>query len=120
MEWNGDAKLVLFIAFTVKRNEAQVLIVGRLQERTGNTQQGWRLVEMPIKGVEDPVQFGNPQRSPGAWARRILNDAAGKMRLAKTGIQAEPGRGLELLLGVDGCERAVGVVSLGRVHVLAL
>src|SRR5258708_1007214 len=31
VKWNGDAKLVLFVAFPVKRNEAQILIVGGLQ-----------------------------------------------------------------------------------------
>src|SRR5260370_11361976 len=84
-EWNGDAKLVLFVAFTVQRNEAQVLIVGGLQQRTGNGDQRRRLVEMPIKSTHNPVQFGNPQRCPNAWAGGILNRAAGKMCLPEAG-----------------------------------
>src|SRR5882724_6746636 len=120
MKRNGDAKLVLFIAFTVERNEAQVLIVGGLQERTGNRQQRRRLVEMPVEGAEDPVQFGNPQRSPDARTGGILNDAAGKMRLAKAGIYREPRGCLELLLRIDRCERSVRAMFLGRIDVLAL
>src|SRR5882762_5300456 len=120
MKRNGDAKLVLFIAFTVERNEAQVLIVGGLQERTGNGQQRRRLVEMAIKGAKDPVQFGNPQRSADARTGGILNDAAGKMRLAKAGIYREPRCRLELLLRIDRCQRSIRAMSLGRIDVLAL
>src|SRR6266403_4120974 len=120
MKRNGDAKLVLFIAFTVERNEAQVLIVGGLQERTGNGQQRRRLVEMAIKGAENPVQFGNPQRSADAGAGCILNHAAGKVRLPETSIQAKPWCCFELLLCVDRRERSIGVVPLRWVHVLTL
>src|SRR5882672_3602796 len=109
---NSDAKLVLFIAFTVERNEAQILIVSGLQQRTGNGQQRRRLVEMSVEGAEDPVQFGNPQRGADARTGGILNHAAGKMRLAETSIQAEPGCGLELFLGVNGCERSVRAMPL--------
>ena len=61
VEWNGDAKLVLFIALAVERNERQVLIVGGLQERTGNSEQRRRLIEAPIEGTENPVELGDPQ-----------------------------------------------------------
>ena len=61
VERNGDAKLVLFIAFTVERNEAQVLAVGGLQERTGDSEQRRRLIEAPMEGTENPVELGDPQ-----------------------------------------------------------
>src|SRR6267378_2589528 len=117
---NRDAKLVLLIALTVQRNEAQVLIVGGLQERPGNGQQRRALIEMSVEGAENPVQFGNSQRSTHSRTGSILNHAAGKMRLAKAGIQREPRCCLELLLCVDRRERSVGAMTLGRVHVLAL
>lgn len=120
VEWNGDAKLVLFIAFSVEWNEAQILIVGGLQERTGNGQQRRRLVEMSVKSAENPVQLRNPQGSADARAGGILDHAAGEVCLAEAGIQVEPGCGLELFFGVDGCEPSIWAVSLGRVHVLAL
>ena len=120
VEWNGNAELVLFIAFAVERNEAQVLIVGGLQKRAGNGQQRRRLVKMTIKGAENPVEPGNPQRSANARAGSILNHSAGEMCLAETSIQAEPGCGLELFFGVDGRERSIRIVALGWIHVLAL
>ena len=61
VERNSDAKLVLFISLTAERNEAQVLIVGGLQERTGNSEQRRRLIEAPIEGTENPVELGDPQ-----------------------------------------------------------
>src|SRR2546429_781997 len=42
------------------------------------------------------------------------------MCLAETSIQAEPGCGLELLLGVDGCQRSIRTVAFGWIHILAL
>src|SRR5947207_1360424 len=119
MERNGDAKLVLFIAFTVERNEAQVLIAGGLQERTGNRKQRRRLVEMPVKSVKNPVQFGNPQRCTEAQTGGILNRAPGKVRLAKAGIKREPRCCFELLLPVDRRERSIRAMSFG-IDVLAL
>src|SRR2546430_1954 len=119
MERNGDAKLVLFIAFTVERNEAQVLIVGGFEERTGNRQQRRRLVEMAIEGAANPVQFGNPQRCTEAQTGGILNRAPGKVRLAKAGIKREPRCCFELLLPVDRRERSIRAMSFG-IDVLAL
>src|SRR6267378_3122176 len=119
-KWNSDAKLVLFIAFSVERNEAQILIACGFEERTGNGQQRRRLVEMSVEGAENPVNLGNPKGSAGARAGGILDHVAREVRLAETGIQAEPGCRLELFFGVDGCEPSIGAVSLGWVHVLAL
>ena len=120
VEWNGNAKLVLLIALTVERNEAQILIVGGLEERAGNGQQRRRLVEMAVKGAENPVQLGNPQGSAGARVGGILDHTAGKMRLANAGMHGEPGCRFELFFGVEGCEPSIWIVSLGWVHVLAL
>src|SRR5438094_743029 len=113
MERNGDDKLVLFIAFTVERNAAQVLIAGGLQERTGNRKQRRRLVEMPVKSAKNAVQFGNPQRCTEAQTGGILNRAPGKVRLAKAGIKREPRCCFELLLPVDRRERSIRAMSFG-------
>src|SRR5260221_874944 len=58
---NRDAKLVLLIALTVQRNEAQVLIVGGLQERRGNGQQRRGLIEMAAEDAATPGQVANSQ-----------------------------------------------------------
>src|SRR5260221_5541501 len=58
---NRDAKLVLLIALTVQRNEAQVLIVGGLQERPGNGQQRRRLVGKSVEGAVQPGQVWDLQ-----------------------------------------------------------
>jgi len=77
-EWNGNAKLMFFIPFTMERDEAQVLIVGGLQQLAGNSYQRRCLIEMPVEGAVDPVQLWNPQRSADARAGSILDDAARK------------------------------------------
>src|SRR5258708_9705474 len=75
---NRDPKLVLLIALTVQRNEAQVLIVGGLQERPGNGQQRRGLIEMAVEGAENPVQFGNSQKNPPPPPGTILFHPSGK------------------------------------------
>src|SRR5256885_14963214 len=42
------------------------------------------------------------------------------MCLAQSAIQCKPGCGLELLLGVDGCQRSIRTVAFGWIHILAL
>jgi hypothetical protein len=119
-KWNSDAKLVLFIALSVERNEAQILIACGFEEWTGNRQQRRRLVEMSVEGAENQVKLGNPKGSAGARAGGVLDHVASEVRMAEAGIQAEPGCRLELFFGIDGCEPSIGDVSLGWVHVLAL
>src|SRR6266849_286560 len=51
---------------------------------------------MAVEGAENPAKLGNPKGSAGARAGGILDHVAREVRLAETGIQAEPGCRLEL------------------------
>ena len=52
---DSDAELVFFIAFAMKRHEAQVLARGELNQRAGKGEQRGCLVEMAVKAAEDPL-----------------------------------------------------------------
>src|SRR5215470_3578769 len=59
---DGDAELVLLVAFAVKRDKAAVLIAGGLQERARNSQERGSLIEVAVKAAEDPIELRNAHR----------------------------------------------------------
>src|SRR5580692_2433771 len=106
MKGNRHAELMLFVALSVKRNKSQILVGSRVQKRSRKRKQRRRLIKMPVKRPENPVQLRNPQRSADAWTRRILNYIPRKMRLPQPAIQSEPRSHLELILGVHSGQAA--------------
>ena len=65
---DGDAELMLFIAFTVERQE---LAAGGLTERlygAGNGFDRRRLIVVTVEGAECPTEFRNGGSGAEAWA----------------------------------------------------
>ena len=88
---DSDPKLVLFVPFTVKRDEIKGLSSDELQEGTGCGDKWRRLIEMAVEAAKDPLQFRDSDGSTDARAGRIFNHSTGKVGLANTRIQGKPG-----------------------------
>ena len=73
-EGDSDAELMFFIALAMKRDEAQILGAGRLQERAGNREQRRRLIKMAIEAAENPVEFWDAQGNANPRAGGVLDD----------------------------------------------
>ncbi len=120
-ERDGQAELVLFIAFAGQRCEIQLLLVlDSVQGRPRKRAKGRRLIKMAVKAAENPMKFGNLHGSAYARARGVLGEFAGKMRLAEPGVQREPGSWLELVLDKCGNQAASGTLPLGEIAAVGI
>ncbi len=57
---DGDAELMLFVAFAVERGKSQALLAGVIdQRRAGDGLNWWCLIVVPIESAEGPTQLGD-------------------------------------------------------------
>ena len=106
-EGDGDPELVLFVPLAVERNEAARIRHAQLHQRTGGSQQGWRLVVLPVEGAERPTQTRDGDSCTEARADRIFGDAAtGEVSRTQTGGKSQPGERLEFVVEKERGEAA--------------
>ena len=104
--------------------KAQLLLSYRDRERAGGGFQGRRLIVVSVEGAEGPVEAGMVRVAPkrglmavsstggrGGSRQRI---AFGETGGAHAGGEREPGKGLELVIDVEGFEIGGGTLGIGE------
>lgn len=72
VEGDGDAELMLFVAFSVKRNESQIVRIGEFNQRAGRCNQRRRLIVVAVERSEGPVETRKVQRDTEAGTDRAF------------------------------------------------
>src|SRR6202035_5762013 len=78
---NGQAELVLLVAFAMQRNEAQIIAVRELEQRTAYGDERRCLVILAPEAAKKPIDPGKPQGRSKTRTGGILHHAAIEMRL---------------------------------------
>ena len=82
-QWNGEAKLTLFIALSVQWSECETLAVRQFRQGSGAGYDGRSLVKVPIEGAKHPVESRDFYGHAKTRIRRILHHVCREVRLAK-------------------------------------
>ena len=110
-ERNGNAELALFIALAMEGEEAKIVVVHELEQRSRGSYQRRRLIELAVKPAKDPVEAWDSDRRASARTGGVLDHAGidgassgsescspGVVSLAHATAQHEPGSELDLIL----------------------
>ena len=107
VEGDLNAELMFFVAFSFEWDVAEAVVVGVVEQRTGDAGDCWWLVEVAVEGAEDPVEFGDLEGYSDAWVERVFGDGTGEVRLSQATDEGEPRRGL-VVVGDEGLLHAGG------------
>src|SRR5487761_741654 len=95
---NRYPELMLFVAFSSQRNEAQALAGNESQQGSRRGQQWRRLIDMAVEAAKHPMQTRNPNRHPHPRACGVLGNFSREVRLPNAACQRQPRSYFEFVL----------------------
>src|ERR1017187_6334344 len=120
IERDRDSELIFIISFSSQRQEAQIVVLGKRQQRARERRQRRCLIELTIKGARYPTELRQQERRTQTWTGGIFNNAAGEMGLSHSSHHSDPLRHLECVLDVRGYQSPRWVHSLAHWRIAAV
>src|SRR6516164_2160598 len=116
MQRNRDTELMFLVSFTVKRDKSKILPRHKLQQRAGRRKERRRLIEVSVEAANDPVELWKACGYARIRARGIFDNCAGKMCLAKAGVQGQPRCRFDLIFKISRTEAAGRPFNVGLIQ----
>ena len=88
---NGHAELFFFVTLAVERNESQIIVAGKLQQRACRGHKRRRLIVVAIESADDPLEPRNHEGHAETRADGRFADTAGKVSGTNSGGKRQPG-----------------------------
>src|SRR4029077_133438 len=95
---NGDSKLMLFVALSLKGEETTIVRGAKLLQRAPDCEERRRLVVVAVEGAERPIQAGDIQRSAKTRSDGVLGHPAAEVRGAHARGKRQPGNWFEFVV----------------------
>ena len=111
---NGDAVLLLDVAFAIERQEDAIVATGIVDKASGDGVQRRSLIIVGISGAQDPIELGNLDGGADAGIGGVLADLAGKVCIAQATAQRKPGKRLELIFKEESFQVSGGLHALAE------
>jgi hypothetical protein len=100
-----DSELALFVALSPEREKGEVTILGVREQRSGERRERRRLIVLPVKSAQHPVEPRDLHSQAGARTGGVFRDGPREMGLADAPGQGEPLSRFECVLNIRGSAR---------------